>query len=395
MVGKTNLPFISKGEGSSVQLMQKSYVIGTVGAIYKMEEINGKLFVFVGGDNVMMGSDINHLEFIKKDGKNLEATHVIYADNRYYLTTFDLNDSKGIYATSDFEIYEEIDPFNLAGVPREKEKNDYAYQGKIKQQALFLDINGRIIFMYKADWEIYVQYGISICKSWNALADMEIVRLQSDLIWNKESFLIENKIYIENNKQISLDGQSVEGQGSKLSRYTYADGYFFRLQKNSDKNVVYRSRDGINFTMNHCELLGDDFDFLNAIIPINGRLGSICVNKADSKIYLNIAADIMNVGAIENDKVEIFDSFNIRSVVEYGEKTYVGTDNGIIYEFQLDYEGTLQRPDVAIIKTMSAKQALAQSVQYTDECIERMKQYIEDKIQENLNTEPKDSTEVE
>ena len=101
------------------------------------------------------------------------------------------------------------------------------------------------------------------------------------------------------------------------------------------------------------------------------------------------------VGADKNEEVDISDNFEVTSWIEDDGKTYIGTNNGIIYEYQLDYSGTLQRPDVTIIKTLSAKQALKQALQYTDESVEKLKAYIESKMQETLFEKQENSTEVE
>ena len=77
MVGKTNLTFISKGDASSVQLIQKSYITDSNGIIWKMEIINGKIFAF-SDKNVMMGTSMENLEFLKKGQEYLRADHIIY-----------------------------------------------------------------------------------------------------------------------------------------------------------------------------------------------------------------------------------------------------------------------------------------------------------------------------
>ena len=95
-------------------------------------------------------------------------------------------------------------------------------------------------------------------------------------------------------------------------------------------------------------------------------------------------------------QIDIVDGMpSIASVLEYDGKTYLGTKNGIIYEYQLDYEGTMQRPDITIIKTLAAKQALAQSLEYTDRCIADLKKYIDDKEQEIPPEKTESSTGVE
>ena len=108
-----------------------------------------------------------------------------------------------------------------------------------------------------------------------------------------------------------------------------------------------------------------------------------------------MADDILSVGRSTNVELQCSDKVSARSVMEYDGKTYVGTNSGIIYEFSLDYEGIIQRPDVAIIKTLAAKQALEQSLQYTDDCIAKLKNYIDSKMGEEAPAIEDNSTEVE
>lgn len=105
MVGKTNLTFISKGDASSVQLIQKSYITDSNGIIWKMEIINGKIFAF-SDKNVMMGTSMENLEFLKKGQEYLRADHIIYKNGRYYLVEADVECE--IYTTEDFVEYSHV-----------------------------------------------------------------------------------------------------------------------------------------------------------------------------------------------------------------------------------------------------------------------------------------------
>ncbi len=404
MIGKTNLTFISKGDASSVQLLQKSYVIGMAGEIYKMEEINGRLFVF--GNGVMMGDNIDNLDFLKKDGVKLQATHIIYADERYYIVNHCRDWNEKIYLTCDFQTYEEIDPVDAAGISREIMDGTVKKTAMITSMNLFLDSKGRIIFIYLYDWYSAnntppVNYtgaehaGMSICKSLKEVSEREMIELSGDAksSYGKSAFLADDKIYCDR-RQIDLNG-GADTSYEILYKRMYANGYFFRMITAGSENIIYRSRDGKNLIRGTHETPGKDFEVFDSIVPINGKLGVICYNQSEFKTYLNIANDVMSVGDVGNEMVQIFDSFNIVSIVEYNEKTYIGTDNGTIYELQLDYDGILQRPDVAIIKTLAAKQALAQAMQYTDDCIAKLKGYIDGKIEKESSDVENNSTKVE
>lgn len=378
MVGKTNLAFISKGDSSNAQLIQKSYVTDINETIWKIEKINGKIFVF-GGNNVLMGTEMGDLEFVRKDQKNLRVTHIIFIDGMYYCIADGLD--LCIYKTKDFNEYEEM-KFGGAG-----EKN----------LGIFLDTHGKIIFVSYAK---HSYYGY-IMRTAESIEDITKVDYAESGIFTSNNIgsnavMIENRIYVKAGdwwRQLSLACDLRQFENGQFKVCSYAGGYFFFMK---DSNSLYRSRDGIDATLVSSEMnyanIKDSFQ--TYVIPISGKY-CLIYETSDGKNYVNIADDILNVGAPDNLIIEQADKIIAGSLFEDNGKTYVGTSGGVIYEFQLDYEGILQRPDVTVIKTLSAKQALSQSLQYTDESIESLKKYIDVKIQETFSEESGNSTEVE
>lgn len=387
MVGKTNLTFISKGEGTSAQLIQKSYVTDATETIYKMEIINDRIFAFVNPNNVMTGNNMGELCFVEKDNQYLQATHIIYKNGKYYIVCADQECL--IYVTCDFVTYEQIEVGEIIEVE--------------KSVGIFLDSRGRVVLCTKnqttsSDNKNSDTILIRICNMVEDVKDAEAVYTKlnyGDL--TSKAYMCDNKIFMSyrvvdlgalvlRTRILSLNGTYVQSD-YQLEPYNYAGGYFFVIKNVNGNNYnVYYLRDGINATL----LREMDYYKTGCIVPINGRY---CLLGLDG--YANIADDILSIGASENIKMKIVDTIRISSVLEYDGKTYIGTGNGIIYEMELDYEGTMQRPDVTIIKTMAAKQALAESLKYTDTCIATLKKYVDDKIQEQVSIEEGNSTEVE
>lgn len=382
MVGKTNLTFISKGEGAGVQVIQKSYVTGTTESIYKMEEINGKLYVFAYKRYVLTGPGIDGLDFIKKGNEKLKATHIVYADGVYYImdaSSENLDDPK-IYATSDFQNYEEIDLKN-SGI---MENHD---DSGVRLAGLFLDSKGNIIVAYYNVGQRILYIGIVESLKQNSEVEMVKIYLGSASIDERETFLIGDKIYIGNG-WCNLTGSYTEAPD--IRRYRYTSGYFFFVSN----RALYRSRDGISKIRYNHEIPVYSSPNSLCIIPINGKHCYLYMD-VEGNPYLNIADDVLKIGCVENETIQLCDPIEaVDSVVEYDGKTYLGTRYGVIYELQLDYEGTIQRPDVTVIKTLAAKQALAQSLQYTDDKIKELKNYIDGKLVENASAED-NSTGVE
>lgn len=385
MVGKTNLTFISKEESSSVQLIQKSYVTNAGGKIWKIEVINGKFFVFVGGDAsaadyVLIGTDMSNLQFAMKDGKKLRVTHIIFKDGVYYFTYFSTSPAGCyIYETEDFNEYKEI-----------LVKDN----GSFYNTAIFLNPQGNIVYLAQERKSSYTNVCIWSGESMEELLNNGFkrggtVEYQTDFL---QARMIDGSIYTNTYRIDSMGNTKRTGD---LIKHSYAGGYFFYMK---DVQNLYRSRDGINATLASSEMGYANIRDKTAmcVIPISDEFCFI-YETSDRENYVNIADNILDVGAASNPNLKLNEKMDITSTLEYGEKTYVGTSGGIIYELQLDYDGIIHRPDLTLIKTMSAKQALSQSLQYTDECMAKLESYIDAKIQTLLSgsgTE-EDSTGVE
>lgn len=384
MVGKTNLTFISKGDSSNVQLIQNSYVTDATGEIYKMEVINNRFFAFVGESdygkkNVMMGTDAGNMSFVRMDNELLEATHIIHIEGKYYIVKSG-SECTEIYETTDFQEYVQI---NLSGI-----------EGR--WLGMFLDSRGKaILISYIYSDKTNKDFKVYVCDSLRDIANAQVGQGSVDVKNAYNTCLINNRIFFPDGRQVSLAGTTItpDENNGKWKRHDYAGGYFFRMENtgyyNGSKKLLYRSRDLVSITCYPYEIADTVSTY---IIPISGAYGYLYAESG--KRFLNIANDILQVGYSDNEKIEIGEDILISSVLEDDGKTYLGTPNGVIYELQLDYEGTIQRPDVAIIKTMAAKQALAQSLQYTDECIAKIKSYIDNKFEGEISIVEDSSTKV-
>lgn len=372
MVGKTNLTFISKGESSSVQLIQKSYVTDATGEIYKMAIINNRFFSFVskgdyGKKNVMMGTDAGNMSFVRMGNELLEATHIVYMEGKYYIVKCE-NACSEMYETVDFKEYVQI---NLSGI-----------EGK--WLGIFTDSRDKAVLVsYRTTTSNHEDYTIYVCDSFEDIKNAQVSEGSLDIDKDDRTYntcLINNRIFFQDGKQISLAGEGITPE-TGWKRWNCAGGYFFKANHANGGMMLYRSKDLKTITRYPGFFPNINREAEVQVIAINGKYCLSYMAENDSKRYINIADDILSVGQTDNTKIEMMDDLTIVSVLEDDGKTYVGTSNGIIYVFQLDYEGTMQRPDVAIIKTLAAKQALSQSLQYTDDCIAKLKSYIDSKME--------------
>ena len=232
MVGKTNLTFISKGDSSSVQLIQKSYATDATGEIYKLEVINDRFFAFVGDTyrtkNVLLGTDVGAMSFVKKDNEYVGATHIIYIEGKYYVVKSG-DACADIYETVDFKEYKQVIISGIEG----------------KWFGIFLNSYGEIVLASYTD-NGTARLKIYLCKSLNDIVNAQIVEctLSDENVTNAyNTCLINNRIFFPDGKQISLNGNYVK-PNSGWSRWNYAGGYFFQMPKDDYNDYpFYRSRD--------------------------------------------------------------------------------------------------------------------------------------------------------
>ena len=206
-----------------MQVIQKSYVTGTTEMIYKMEEINGKLFVFAHSCYVLTGPGIDGLDFIKKGNEKLKATHIVYADGVYYIMdasfyNIAFRPDPKIYVTSDFQNYEEIDLKTSCIM-----ENYYASGTNLA--GLFLDSKGNIIVAYYINKSDSNTLYIAIVKSLKQNPEVEMVKIHAkELSANTyNSFLVQDKIYI-GDCWYNLTGSYTKAPNIEICRCT--SGYF-------------------------------------------------------------------------------------------------------------------------------------------------------------------------
>ena len=83
MLGKTNILFVSKNDASEAQLIHEKILTASSGNITKIEFLNNTIFVHTDA-GILRGTDVKSMDYIKKDGANLAATHFIFHAGKYY-----------------------------------------------------------------------------------------------------------------------------------------------------------------------------------------------------------------------------------------------------------------------------------------------------------------------
>ena len=89
--------------------------------------------------------------------------------------------------------------------------------------------------------------------------------------------------------------------------------------------------------------------------------------KSGSTYKFTVAESPSKIISAMDNAVEVNIIGNILTGMENAGHTYIGCTGGVILKTYADYSGNGNAPDVALLKTLSAKQALAESKKYTDE----------------------------
>ena len=395
MLGKTNIVFVSKSDASEAQLLQERYLTPSASEIIKIEYLNDIFFAYTSEKEVMYGADIRSLAFIKKDGKNLEATHFIYHEGTYYFCNAYTGSKlrSYVYTTKDFIDYEEI-------VIEENEDESF----DMFSLGIFKDSQGRIIVVtYKYKHTSSVSYAFThqsslhILRNFDERQDEEILRDDEKFFVSVNSggrpytdaILVKDRIFSES----TVCDLSGNVQQLKKDIRSYANGYFYTSSyaNNYDLTGIYRSFDGINWALCPSVDIEDAQSWPTVLVnntkPENGGkevlplAGKTClIYSSQGKIYANLADKTNLIGSSSNEtfELDISDLSHISSMAEdeIG-NTYIGFSGGGIIKLYLDQDGTAQLPDIQLVKTLAARQALVQAKQYTDEKVAELKSYFD------------------
>lgn len=401
MLGKTNIMFVAKSDASEAQLIQERYLTPSTSEIIKIEYLKNMFFVYTSDKEVMYGADIGSLAFIKKDGKNLKATHFIYHEGTYYFCNAYTGSKlrSYVYATKDFIDYEEI-------IIEEDEDESF----DMFSLGIFKDSQGRIIVVtYKYKHTSSVSYAFTHQSSLHILSNFD-ERQDEEILRDDEIFFVSANSSGEPHTDAMLIKDRIFSSGIvcdlagntqqlKKDIRSYANDYFYTSSYTSDYNLtgIYKSFDGINWALCLSVDIEDAQSWPTIIVgtkklnnggkevlPLAGK--TCLIYSCQGKIYANLADKTNLIGSSSNEtfELDISDLSHISAMAEdEAGNTYIGFSGGGIIKLYLDQDGSTQLPDVQLVKTLAAKQALAQAKQYTDEKAAELKAYVDSKIEQN------------
>lgn len=369
MLGRTNALFIEDQEDTSFELVQESIVTVSASSIEKIEFFNGFYFAFLGDYKILTGNDMSDLSIIMRDNTPLLASHVICADDSFYFVYANKNFSQQkICKTTDFLSFEDVD------VP---EIDDYTAFGIYKTRA------GKIVILM-ADTNMSLH--ICITDTLSESAQLNFIKTSytykkdsSNSKYLKASKIINDKIILKEWAGIStstymlicsLDGTVTNTQNNNLSKY--AHGCFYTATKSSSNDLLlYYSLNGINFnllgTLNGVTTITSSTDLFEVMELEDNTVGVIINGSNSNEKMFTILETPTELGNIVQDQKVISLPGTFLCYLYHDGFTYIGCTGGLILKAHVDYSGSSASPNIKVLKTLSAKQALVEAKKYTDE----------------------------
>lgn len=367
MLGKTNLLFVAEDEPTDLSFTPQYILTPANGSIIKLEMINNLFFAFTYDEKVYYGSDINNLQLLKKDGAFMPAKHIIYADGVYYITNIESTKGKAIiYKTPDLVSYEEVTL---------KTGNDSYYY---PVHGLFLKSTGEIVALFEEktenDFDVRCIKYLLIAETFNGYDENTAVFIKTtdELCINKTlayyTSMKKDRIFTEiyGGTSTSLGRIiTLDGTISNCDKYTYfaADNFFKTSSKTTDPKMYY-SINGQNYIA--LDFANVDANFsVKSVFEYDGNIAMIYSGSQGTKLALAATPSGLIEATATSIPVSIDYYIQADSNLYKDDYVYLGCTGGIVVKAKIDYSD-ISRPDITLLKTLSARQALTAANEYSE-----------------------------
>lgn len=387
MLGKTNIIYVAKDQGSDMQFVTETVITRSSSDIVKIKYVNGTFFAFTEDDHILYGKNILELDFLQRDGKPLNASDMEYYNGKYVF----------INTHVDFEISGGNDERKVSYMVSENlsEFEDYAiplvYGTSIaKIVGVAIDSYNKIVFLIAlcSTYSSVGQYqpgtqtkaSIGVYASHELIAEgsfeLQIQRENTYTIGRYccKSAFMRDRFFFYSNVTDTDDGAShsycvtLDAVVKEASDQYYPIGII-------DNMAYFCIGENTYYTLNFENHIKVRSEPTSCCISIGGLIG--LYNEGT----LELASKVNDFLTEKSTKLEITGiGYKALCFVDAGEYTYLGCEGGIIIQCLLDTEGMYQAPEITLIKTLSAKQALSQAQKYTDEKIAELKGYIDERL---------------
>ncbi|MCM1304560.1 MAG: hypothetical protein NC305_13260 [Lachnospiraceae bacterium] len=373
MLGKTNIIYVAKDQGSEMQFVTQTIVTRSSSDIKGIKYLNGLFFVFTAADTVLYGEDMGNLEFLKSGDGLLAASNAEYYDGKYFFIN-----STEEYGTETVAYYVSRD---LSAFEQHEISYGDAVQGVIaKVLDIVINSSGQLTFFlcrthtYKNGTSTVTDATFYICIYDDAKeSNFEIRISNSQQIWESEQkhmfmrdrFLFYSSESRYNNKEESCYCITMDATVEQTDKKYYPIGIAADMAYISIGSNTYYS---LNFK-NYIKARSTP---VTSCFLVGGRIGLYNENTVE------LASKVTDFASGNSTTLDVAGmDYQVLCHVVSGEYTYLGCEGGIIVQCLLDAEGTYQTPEITLIKTLSAKQALSQAQKYTDKKIEELRAYID------------------
>ena len=380
MLGKTNLLFVAEDEPTDLSFTPQYILTSTSYPIIKIELINNLFFVFTGDEKVLYGSDMNSLQTLKNGSEAFAAKHIIYADGVYYMTRIESTNGKAIiYKTPDLVSYEQI--ILKTG------NNSYP----LLVHGLFLNSAGEIVALIEEktsssnNTDKYLLIADTLTGYDEENADFIEIGSESYTYYirgtsAKDTTMKKDRIFTEfyAGSGTSVTGRiiTLDGTISSSTKYThFASDYFFRFGENLSRKTVNYSLNGIDYIYLDFTKVVENFNAIE-LFEYDGNIALIYNGTGGTKLALAATPK----GLIEATSTAIPVNFDYstqqNSNLYNDDYVYLGCTGGIITKAKIDYSD-VTRPDISLLKTLSARQALTAANEYTERLFAELETRVE------------------
>lgn len=375
MMGRTNTVYAETSDTSELSLHVESILTPSNDAIWKIEYLNNIFFVFLDNGRVMYGEDIKELEYLKKDGDYLTLSHVIYTNGTYaFIAQGSSISTITIYKTQDLLSFTTC-VFQNTNTSNSVCPMGIFLSGKGKIVILFMYIEDRIVKGHKFYLGVFnsiddIPEDGTGCEKFDqiecpfretvSLLDERRTIMYKDRLFLPKFHLGSSSYSYNCSYIISLDG-NIEEETNHVDAYFIGDMMYFNI--NGD---IYYSLNGISYSRitNYIEC---GIKRIRAMFAYDeNQIGIFCFDIDDNTVFALADSHTHIDDALRTavDVNEILGAINCSCMV--GGYTYLGSSGGMIYKTIADYSGNNNAPNISVIKTLSAKQALSESKNYTE-----------------------------
>lgn len=386
MLGKTNIVYVAKDQGSEMQFVVEYIPSITSANIVDMKFYNGFLFAFTLYKNVLFGTDAGNMKFLNFNDDLLQATDVLFFNGEYIFfdryARFPINtDNKEVslkyYASKNLEDIEErtvkVDSVAITGIGYSCD------QSLIAGMAIDGDNNLTILILStKLPKDGILNNSVLAIPEVIFTNDIDTGTVKKK-VTGKDISIYLNKFYMyfmRNRYMIYSPGNTHSSTNyyHSISIYDGMLGYPKNEPVMVKDDIAYYIIDSkLYYSINFVDqklLRGSKTD---GIFPVGNRLAIY----SDDKIFLADTLQGISDNMAREIEVGEFD-YGIGVAVEADEgNTYMGCMNGIITKCFLDADGEYKIPEVQLVKTLAARQALSQAKDYTDGKVAELRLYID------------------